>query len=82
MSEEQKQKESLILVALGKAFSEQAIFLTGQFRQKQKQTFNESVKTIDLFVRNIESQLKDEQIEFLQSIGDIYHNINLEIRRS
>lgn len=80
MEKEQRAKEALILVALGKAFTEQATFLTGELRHKPKQTFNQAVKAVDLMVKVIEEKLTPEEQEFLQSVGDVYHNINLEIR--
>jgi hypothetical protein len=81
MTPEQRQKESLILIALGKAFSEQATKLTGELKHKPKQIFNQSVSSVDLLIRTIENNLTENEAEYLANVTDIYHNINLEIRK-
>jgi hypothetical protein len=77
-----EKKEGLILIALAKVFSEQATILTGTHRHKAKQAFNQAITATDYFIKTIEEQMNEEQKEYLQSLGDIYHNINIEIRRS
>lgn len=80
MTQEQRQRESLILIALAKAFSEQATILTGTHKHKVKQTFNSAITQTDLFIKTIEDTMNEDQKEYLSSIGDIYHNINITIR--
>lgn len=82
MTEEELAKESLILVALGKAFTEQATYLTGRLRHKPKQVFNQAVTAVDLFVKTIDEKLPPAEVEYLASVTDIYHNINIEIKKT
>jgi hypothetical protein len=81
MTPQQRQNESLILIALAKAFSEQATKLTGELRHKPKQAFNQAVSSVDLLIRTIENNLTENEAEYLANVTDIYHNINLEIRK-
>lgn len=80
MNHEQRQTENMMLVALAKAFSEQATILTGSHKHQAKAVFNNAVNAVDLFIRLVESNLTEEQQEYLQGIGDLYHNINITIR--
>lgn len=82
MSPEDLATERLILIALMKAFSEQSTYLTGELKYQLKQDLNNMVKRTDDFVNSIEKRLNEPQKEYLQSITDIYHNINLEIRKN
>lgn len=81
MTPGQRQTENLILIALAKAFSEQSTALIGTKRHEQKAVFNNAVNAIDLFIRLVESQLSQEEQEYLTAVGDIYHNINIQIRK-
>jgi hypothetical protein len=81
MTPNELRTETLILFALAKAFSEQSTQITGTLRHKTNQTFNSSVKQIDLFIKTIEEKLQPGEQEYIQGITDIYHNVNLEIRK-
>lgn len=81
MTPNELRTETLILIALAKAFSEQSTALTGTLRHKVNQTFNSSVKQVDLFIKTIEEKLQPGEQEYIQGITDIYHNMNLEIRK-
>lgn len=80
MTKEQLSTERIIMVALMKAFSEQSTFMIGEFKMELKQSLNNLIKRTDEFVYGIEQHLTENQKEYLQSITDIYHNMNLEIR--
>lgn len=73
--------ESHILMALFKSTVEQSTALTGHLKQKPKQEFNiwqkQGFKLLDEMIKN---NLIDES--YLDSISDIYHNINLEIKQN
>lgn len=70
-----------ILMALFKSTVEQSTALTGELKQKAKYEFNiwqkQGFKLLD-------EMLKANNLnqEYLDSIGDIYHNINLEIKKN
>jgi len=72
--------ETHILMALFKATVEQSTALTGELKQKPKQEFNQWQKQ---GFKLLESMEKNNMLneEYLNSIADIYHNINLEIKK-
>lgn len=72
--------ETHILMALFKSTVEQSTALTGSLKQKPKQEFNIWQKQ---GFKLLEEMEKNNMInnEYLDSITDIYHNINIEIRR-
>ena len=81
MTTEEKYKEIAVLIAIGKLYSEQATYLTKELKQRQKQLFNHSVNAVDLFVKQIENQLQQNEIDLIQSITDEFHNAFNEIRK-
>jgi hypothetical protein len=73
--------EKHILMALFKATVEQSTALTGQLKQKPKQEFNIWQKQGFKLLEEMEkANMMDD--EYLNSITDIYHNINLEIKNN
>ena len=70
-----------IQLALFKATVEQSTALNGKLNQRPKQLFNEWVKVGN---KLWDEMLKTNQVneEYLDSISDIYHNINLEIKKN
>ncbi len=71
--------ESHILMALFKATVEQSTALTGQLKQKPKQEFNVWQKQGFKLLEEMEkANMLD--VDYLEKITDIYHNINLEIK--
>lgn len=73
--------ETHILIGLIKALSEQSQYLTGEYKQKLKQEFNIWQKQGFKIVEELEKQNMLHG-EYIDSITDIYHNINLEIRKN
>lgn len=73
--------EQHILMALFKATVEQSTALTGELKQKPKQEFNiwqkQGFKLLDEMEKA--NMLNNE---YMEKISDIYHNINLEIKRN
>lgn len=73
--------ETHILMALFKSTVEQSTALTGHLKQKPKQEFNlwqkQGFKLLEEMEKN---NLINE--DYLNSITDIYHNINIEIKRN
>lgn len=80
MTPQERANNIVILIAIGKVYSEQSAMLIGALKYKQKLVFNDSVKAIDLFVKNIESLLQPEEIEMIQGITDTMHTALNEVR--
>ena len=74
------QLDSLILVAIGKLYSEQSTYMIGEYKQKNKMNFNHSVNAIDTFVKGCEINLTDPEKEFLQEITDCMLNGLIEMK--
>lgn len=73
LTELETARETAILIAIGKLYSEQATMLTGELRQRKKQLFNSSVQQVDLFVKEVESMLKQDERELITNITDGFH---------
>ena len=73
--------ETQIFIALIKGVVEQSTTLTGEYKQKLKQEFNIWQKQGFKIVEELEKQNMLNN-EYIESITDIYHNINLEIRKN
>jgi hypothetical protein len=70
-----------IQLALFKATVEQSTALNGKLNQRPKQIFVQWQKLGNMLW---DEMLKTNQVseEYLDSISDIYHNINLEIKKN
>jgi hypothetical protein len=75
------QTETQIFIALIKGVVEQSTTLTGEYKQKLKQEFNIWQKQGFKILEELEKQNKINE-GYVNNITDIYHNINLEIRKS
>lgn len=75
------QTETQVFIALIKGVVEQSTLLTGEYKQKLKQDFNIWQQQGFKIVAELEKQNKLNE-EYVNSITDIYHNINLEIRKN
>lgn len=75
------QTETQVFIALIKGVVEQSTLLTGGYKQKLKQDFNIWQQQGFKIVAELEKQNKVNE-EYVNSITDIYHNINLEIRKN
>ena len=75
------QTETQIFVALIKGVVEQSTTLTNEYKQKLKQEFNIWQKQGFKIIAELERQNKLNE-EYVNQITDIYHNINLEIRKN
>lgn len=64
-----------------KGISEHSTLLTGQFNMKIKHDFNNLIKHCDQLIEQFERPLNDEQKEYIANVTDVYHNINLELRK-
>lgn len=73
--------ETHILMALLKSTVEQSTVLTNQYKQKVKQEFNIWQKQGFKLLEEMESRNMIDE-EYLNSITDIYHNINIEIKKN
>lgn len=82
MTPEELATERLIMAALMKAFTEQSTYMIGELKMDMKQTFNNLVKRTDEFVAMIEKNLTPVQKQYLEQVTDIYHNMNLEVRKN
>ena len=81
MTDQQRRLETLIIVAIGKCFTEQATILTKELQFKTKFDFNNSVRSTDTFISTIENRLLPDEVEYLQGITDVFHNVISEIRK-
>ena len=70
-----------IQIALLKSTVEQSTALTGMLKQKPKQIF---AQWQQLGFKLLDEMLKTNQLneEYLDQISDIYHNINIEIKKN
>lgn len=75
------QTETQIFIALIKAVVEQSTTLTNEYKQKLKQDFNIWQKQGFKIIEELEKQNKLNE-DYINNITDIYHNINLEIRKA
>lgn len=75
------QTETQIFIALIKAVVEQSTILTNEYKQKLKQDFNIWQKQGFKIIEELEKQNKLNE-DYINKITDIYHNINLEIRKA
>lgn len=75
------QTETQVFIALIKGVVEQSTTLTGEYKQKLKQDFNIWQQQGFKIVAELEKQNKVNE-EYVNIITDIYHNINLEIRKN
>ena len=69
------QTETQVFIALIKGVVEQSTLLTGEYKQKLKQDFN-------IWQQQGFKIVAEVNEEYVNSITDIYHNINLEIRKN
>ena len=81
MTDEQKARETALLIAIGKLYSEQATMLTGELKHRKKQIFNRSVEAIDLFVKEVEGMLKPEEQTLITDITDGFHEALNSLRK-
>jgi len=81
MTPQEKVKQVLVVVAMGKMFTEQTTFLIGELKQKPKQDFNIMVLGIDKWIGTIEKNLNEEEMKLLQELTDSFHEIAMEIRK-
>lgn len=81
MTDKQRATETAILIAVAKLYSEQSTMLTGHLKQRKKQLFNQSVETIDKFVKEVEAMLKPDEIALITNITDGFHEALQELRK-
>jgi hypothetical protein len=70
-----------ILMALLKSTVEQSTVLTNHYKQKMKQDFNIWQKQGFKLLAEMENKNMINE-DYLNSITDIYHNINIEIKKN
>ncbi len=81
MTKDETAINTVILIAIGKLYSEQATMLTGELKQRKKQVFNSSVQEVDMFVKHFEKLLQPEEIIMIQNITDEFHAVFNEMRK-
>jgi hypothetical protein len=82
MTNHERQRECLILVALGKVFTEQSTYLIGELKQQTKMDFNNSVNAVNTFVKGIERMLTKEDNEFLEVLTDAMNDGLFDLRKT
>ena len=80
MNQKDIARETAILIAIGKLYSEQSTMLTKELKQRQKQVFNQSVQAVDLFVNHVEKLLQPDEVKLIENIVDEFHNVFNQIR--
>jgi len=80
MKQSEIEAARLIFIAQLKALSEHSTMLTGEFKMKLKYDFTNLIKHADDLIASLEGRLQPNQVDFIQDITDVYHNLNLEIR--
>jgi TPP-dependent trihydroxycyclohexane-1,2-dione (THcHDO) dehydratase len=81
MNQDEIARETAILIAIGKLYSEQATMLTKEYKQRQKQVFNQSVQAIDSFVNHVEKLMMTDEVKLIEGIVDEFHNVFNELRK-
>lgn len=81
MTESQKVVHELVLVAIGKAFSEQSTYLINELKHEKKAAFNSAVGSIDYFIKTIESKLPKDQKVVLEQLTDDFHELLEDIKK-
>ena len=81
MNQKDIARETAILIAIGKLYSEQSTMLTKELKQRQKQVFNQSVQAVDLFVNHVEKLLQPDEVKLIENIVDEFHNVFNQIRQ-
>lgn len=82
MTYHERQRECLILVAIGKLYNEQSTYLINELKHKSKMDFNNSVKSVNSFVKGIEERLNKEDNDLLQELTDAMHNGLTDLRKA
>ena len=78
--DKQFENDKLILVAVGKLFSDQACYLLDKFNQRAKFDFKLAINSVDRFTNDIEAKLSNEDKELMQVITDTFNNALAEMR--
>lgn len=60
--------DKLILVGIGKLFSEYSTYIIGELKQKQKYEFNLAVKAVENFAKEIENKIDNTNAQNLELI--------------
>lgn len=81
MTTNQRRLETLVLVALGKAYNDYSTILTKELKFQTKFDFNNSVNAINTFVKCIESKLTHSEVEFLEDITELISNYAVEVKK-
>jgi len=81
MTEDERALNTVILIAIGKLYSEQSTMLTGELKQRKKQLFNNAVREVDQFVKEVEKLLQPDEIKMIENIVDEFHQVFNEIRK-
>lgn len=80
MVNEKTTLEANILLGLFKATVEQSTYLNNELKQKPKQVFNQWQKQGFKLLDELEKR-NQLDIEYLESLTDIIHNVVLEVRK-
>jgi|DEB0MinimDraft_4_1074332.scaffolds.fasta_scaffold91515_3 hypothetical protein len=80
MVNEDKALEANILLGLFKATVEQSTYLNNELKQKPKQVFNQWQKQGFKLLDELEKR-NQVNIEYLENLTDIIHNVVLEVRK-
>ena len=74
MTTQERRLNTLILVAIGKAYNDYSTHLTKELTMNTKFEFNVSVSAINTFVKGIETKLTGDEVTFLEDMTDCITN--------
>jgi len=80
MTKQEFENEKMIIVCVGKLFSDQSTYLLGLLNHQPKYEFNLAIKSVDRFIKTIETKLTPEDNVKLQTLTDALNNGLAEFR--
>lgn len=81
MRNEDFEINKLIIVAVGKLFSDQSTYMLNEMKHRAKFDFNVAIKSVDRFTKEIENKLSTEDNEKLQTLTDVLNDALAEMRK-
>lgn len=81
MTKQEFEINKLIIVAVGKLFSDQSTYMLNEMKHRAKFDFNVAINSVDRFTKEIENKLSPEDNEKLQILTDSLNDALAEMRK-
>lgn len=81
MTKQEFEINKLIIVAVGKLFSDQSTYMLNVMKHRAKFDFNVAINSVDRFTKEIENKLSPEDNEKLQTLTDALNDALAEMRK-